>query len=302
MLMPAKKKDLNNLRMLPKQIFVQQSHKATQAMKKIIFQRQSVPSQNKTEIIKNSNLQQFFNDSLLLKTENSSTFCLPENETMLIIMACHINTDLKCQTVLNNLKFFMQMKGVEILIVNSAGTLESKHTLFSFFRENKIRYMEVANEKTLDFGKWDKALSLDENCTFDYFVFTNDSILIHSSIIHFFHLLLKSNTEIYGYNDSSERKHHYQSYLFGLKREAVPQLICLFDNNKHKLHCYDDVVKHMELNLANSFRSKDCFLKIAHVSGNEGKNVFFKNDTLLHKLQETQLLPFTKIKRVLGIK
>jgi hypothetical protein len=303
MLMPARKKDLNNLRMLrPQQSpSVQQLKQTTQEIKSKIIQKLSIASsQNKKEAEVNSQL--FFNDWLQLKSENSSPFSLPENKSMLIIIACHSNTDLKCKTLLNNLNFFLQVTGAKILIVNSAGTLDSKHSLFHFFAENKIRYIEVANEKTLDFGKWDKALSLDENCTFDYFVFTNDSILIHSSIIHFFHLLLKSTAEIYGYNDSSEYKYHFQSYLFGLKREAIPQLICLFDSQKHKLHCYDDVVKLMELNLANSFHSKDCFLKIANVSGNEGKNVFFKNDSLLHQLQETQLLPFTKIKRILGVK
>jgi hypothetical protein len=302
MLMPARKKDLNNLRMLRQQQIssVAQQHQNTQEMKKRIIQKLSAALQNKKQV--NTNAQQFFNDVLLLKSENSFSFSMPENKTMLITIACHSNTALKCNTLLNNLNFFLQFKGAQILVVNSAGTLDPKHMLFQFFVENKIRYMEVPNEKSLDFGKWDKALSLDENCTFDYFLFTNDSILIHSSIIHFFNLFLKSSAEIYGYNDSSEYKYHYQSYLFGLKREAIPQLICLFDKQKHKIHCYDDVVQHLELNLANTFKSKDCFLKIASFSGNEGKNVFFKNDSLLNQLQEFQLLPFTKIKRILGVK
>lgn len=294
MLMPARKRDLNNLQMLPQ-------HQSKPIMKKnIIYHKVTASLQNQKQVI--ANTQQFFNDSLLLKSQNSSSVTLPEGKSMLIIIACHSNTELKCKSLLNNLCFFLQVQGAKILIVNSAGTLDPKHDLFHFFHNNKIQYIETPNEKSLDFGKWDKALSLDENCTFDYFVFTNDSIVIQSPITHFFHLFLKSNTEIYGYNDSSEYKYHYQSYLFGLKREAIPQLICLFDSKKHLLHCSDDVVRHLELNLANTFKSKDCFLKIANCAGNEGKNVFFKNDTLLHQLQETQLLPFVKIKRILGVK
>ncbi len=298
--MPAKKGDLNNLRMLRQPSVIQQQQQSTQEMKKLMMQKLSAALQNKKQIV--TNKHQFFNETLSIKSENSSFFLLPEGKTLLIMIACHSNNDLKCKTLLNNLNFFLQVKGAEILVVNSAGTLDPKHSLFHFFAENKIRYMEVPNESSLDFGKWDKALSLDENCTFDYFVFTNDSILIHSSILHFFQLFINSSTEIYGYNDSSEYKYHYQSYFFGLKREAIPKLIYLFDNQKHKLKCYEDVVQHMELNLASTFRSKDCFLKIANFPGNEGKNVFFKNDSLLHQLQECQLLPFTKIKRVLGVK
>lgn len=244
----------------------------------------------------------YFNDCLSFKSENSNEFTMPENKKMLIIIATHSNTEIKQTTIQNNLSFLLQVQGADIIVVNSSGTLPVGHPLFDFYIKNNIRYIEAPNEKTLDFGKWDYVLDLDEYCKYDYYVFTNDSIIIHSSILHFFHLFLKSNKDLYGYNDSSEYKYHYQSYLFGLKREAIPKLICLFNNKKNLIQCANDVIQQMELNLASCFESKDCFLKISNIENNVGKNIFFKNDHLLQFLREQQLLPFTKIKRVLGHK
>ena len=161
-------------------------------------------------------------------------------------------------------------------------------------------YIEAPNENTFDFGKWDFVLNVDQFCVYDYYVFTNDSYFLTGPINHYFSLFQKANCDIYGYSDCSERRYHYQSYLFTLKREAIPNLITLYDNKKHKIRNQDDVINELETYLESSFRTKDCFLKIANVPGNSGKNMFFKNDPLYKKLQEYDLLPFKKIKRILG--
>jgi hypothetical protein len=221
---------------------------------------------------------------------------------ILIIIATHSNKDIRIEAMKTNLPHFLSIPNCDIVVVNSSGLLEDSDPLRDLYRKSKVMYMEVPNEKTFDFGKWDQVLSVDQFCAYDYYVFTNDSYILTSSINHFFHLFQKAECEIYGYSDCSERRYHYQSYLFALKREAVPNLITLYDNKKDKIRNQEDVINEMEIHLSDCFKSKDCFLKIAYVTGNSGKNLFFRNDSLYNKCQEYGLLPFRKIKRILGKK
>jgi hypothetical protein len=220
------------------------------------------------------------------------------NKKILTIIACHCNTVLKYNTIINNIKH-LHFQTNDIIVVNSKNEQYSA-ALRETLEKKVYGYIEIPNNNHLDIGKWCHVLSLIDTSKYSDVVFTNDSFIITSSISHFFNKMIKSNVELYGYNDSSQECYHYQSYLFGIKEPFVYKLQNLYSNKKHLLTSYIEVVKNIELNLVNTFSSSDCFLKFAYISSQKTKNIFFNNDTLYKKLLQTKVLPFIKIKRILS--
>jgi len=218
------------------------------------------------------------------------------NKKILTIMACHTNNVIKFNTVLNNIKYFRFMNN-DIVVINSQGESHSKQ-LRESLQNNVEAFFEIPNNTHLDIGKWCFILSKINYKLYDHVIFTNDSFLITSPILHFFNKMMKSNVELYGYNDSTQIRYHYQSYLFSLRTHAVDKLIGLYLGRKHLLWNYNQVVENIELNLVNTFKTTDCFLKIGHLYGLKKKNIFFNNDSLYKKLLQTKLLPFVKLKRL----
>ena len=241
----------------------------------------------------NEEENQYINKTTREMKLNSYHISFHHKKKILTIIACHTNNLLKYNTIMNNIKYFCFINN-DIIIINSLGENYSnqlKETL-----KNHIKsYYEIPNNIHLDIGKWIHVLKNVDYTSYDHIVFTNDSFLINSSIAHFFNKMIKTNVELYGYNDSTELKYHYQSYLFGIQIAAIDKLIKLYLTKKHLLVHYDAVVKNIELNLVNTFKTCDCFLKIGNLY-NQGRNIFFKNDKLYKKLYSTKLLPFVKLK------
>jgi hypothetical protein len=114
--------------------------------------------------------------------------------------------------------------------------------------------------------------------------------------------MVTRNVELYGYNDSTQISPHYQSYLFGVKREAVHKFIEHYESHKNLLTDYLSVVSNIELKLTTIFKTKDCFLKIGNLYYHKDKNIFFNNDELYIQLMKSRLLPFIKLKRIIADK
>ena len=216
---------------------------------------------------------------------------------ILTIIACHANTEIKYNTIMKNIKYLTFMNN-DIIIINSINEAYSNKLKESL--QNKVKqFIEVPNNSHLDIGKWCHVLDNFNYTPYDFVVFTNDSFVIMGSIRHFFNKMIKTNVDLYGYNDSTQVRYHYQSYLFGVKKMAIPALIKLYVNKRPLLTCYDAVVENIELKFVDTFKSRDCFLKIGQLYSNKGRNIFFNSDSLYQKLIHTQLLPLVKLKRVL---
>ena len=225
------------------------------------------------------------------------------DKKILTIIACHSDSLLKYNTILNNIKYF-NFTNNHIILVTSKDEKYSKNVKEKIKEMNLYRlisYFEIPNDSHLDIGKWCHALSRINLHFYDFVVFTNDSFVITSSILHFYNRMINTNVELYGYNDSTQIKYHYQSYLFGVKKEAVNKLVDLYISKKKILLSYEEVVNNIELKLVETFSTKDCFLKIGDL-GEIGLNIFFNNDNLYQKLLSTRLLPFIKVKRLLNKK
>jgi hypothetical protein len=133
---------------------------------------------------------------------------------------------------------------------------------------------------------------------YDYIILTNDSYIIHSSINHFLNLAAKHNVELFGYNDSTLIKYHYQSYLFILRKDAVPIFINKVSSPGLVINNLQDVICNFEINMTEWFSTKKSFLKIGNFKLDIGKDIFYTNDKLYFPLKNTGLLPFTKLKRI----
>jgi hypothetical protein len=220
------------------------------------------------------------------------------NIKFLVIMACHCDSEIKLSAIKRNLKYF-DYECIDILLINTIGLSYNQQIIEECSKYNNIKYTETQNFSTYDFGKWIHALENVKYYTYDYIVFTNDSFIIHAPINHFFNLAHKYNVDFYGYNDSTQQQYHYQSYLFILKRNAIPLFIRNYNKKKHLIKNQNDVIEHYELKMTTWFKTRHCFLNIGEFTINKGMNIFFTNDALYGKLKEMTLLPFTKIKRII---
>ncbi len=241
------------------------------------------------EIIENNYIIELHNQTIMYRKKYD------HQEKLLIIIATHITDHNKFDTLKNNIQYFLQH---DVIIVNSAN-LPLQNDVQQFCQLFNIQYFEVENDIYLDFGKWNNVLSQIIYDSYDYVVFTNDSIYLTSSIDHFFNLMVTRNVELYGYNDSSEINYHYQSYLFGVKKTSIEKFKIFFQENKKYIHTVHDLIENTELKLANTFVSKDCFLHIIDFKSCQTINIHFRNDNLYKKLLLNNILPIIKLKRIL---
>lgn len=255
-----------------------------------------IPGKN-NGLIKHEKEQDFYIKTMMPSLQNNSYYPgTHKNKKILTIMACHANNELRYKTAMNNLNYIKFINN-DIIIVNSINEFYSAK-----LKENTANavkaFIEIPNDSCLDIGKWCRGLREYNYNDYDFVVFINDSFIIKNSICHFYNKMIQSDVELYGYNDSSQISHHYQSYLFGVRKDAVMKLVTHFLVKKPILKSYRDVVANIELKLTRIFQTKDCFLKIAHITSHEGKSIYANNPKFYDKLFKSGLLPFIKLKQL----
>ena len=223
------------------------------------------------------------------------------NEKILTIVACHTNTLFKYNAIVNNIPYLI-FPNNDIIIINSSNEKYSDKLKKYISSKLALKYIEIPNDKYIDIGKYIHVLNTiqtDDSMNKDYkfVVLINDSIIIKKPIMYFYNMTIKMNKELYAYNDSSEIKYHYQSYLYAIKYDAIHRLIDYFNIHKSDIHGYNDVIDKIELKLYDIYANdSDCFLKIAKLPCNINKNIYFHNDILYKLLFTNEILPFIKIR------
>ena len=241
-------------------------------------------------------MNNFINNYSNIKKKNMYN---PSNNNFkfLTIIASHVYSKLKFDTVINNVKMINSQCN-DIIIINSKGLPYNK-ILNNFCNNKNIKYIEVFNQPSIDFGKWLYVLKNNNYSNYDFVIFMNDSVLYHKPIHFFYNLIGSRNVELYGYNDSTQVRYHYQSYLFSVKKDAINKFIQKVESKILSMKTPSDVINNYELQMTDWFLSKDCFLKIGNEYYNKSQNIFFTNDVFYSKLFNNKLLNFSKIKRIL---
>jgi hypothetical protein len=232
-----------------------------------------------------------------IQKKNNSYSPDNNNKKFLVVMACHVSTKLKLETIRKNLRYFA-FHCIDIALVVSSNQPFNNEVANICSKYSNVKYYETENRNSLDFGKWHWLLSQIDYNIYDYVVLVNDSFIIHSSLNHYLNLVTKYDVDLYGYNDSTGVCYHYQSYLFTLKKNAIPTFLTNVGNNLPLMNIHWDVVSNGELMLTKWFPNHKCFLKIGNIPLNHGHNIFFNNDALYIPLKKNGLLPFSKLKRV----
>jgi hypothetical protein len=223
--------------------------------------------------------------------------CSNNNDRILVIIACHTNNIHRFNAFKSILNYLDAVENIDIVIVNSTN-LPFSNIIKSFFRKKYMAYYEIPNDQFYGFSKWYYGLLETNYMNYKFTTFMNDSIMIHGDISHFFDYTRVKDLELFAYNDSTEIKPHYQSYLFSIKNTSIQNFFKMFNDNKLFIKSYGDVIHFYELSLFDYFQTHDCFLKIANFPSQIGKNIFFSNDFLYNPLLRSGILPFTKLKRM----
>jgi hypothetical protein len=219
------------------------------------------------------------------------------DDKILVIISCHTDGRLRWNAINSIMTYLSKVNNIDIVIVNSSFLPLSDILKKTYFNQY-INYYEIPNDHFYGFSKWYYALQFIDYKKYKFTTFINDSILVNNDINHFFDYTRVKNVELYGYNDSNQINYHYQSYLFSIKSECMYKFIKLFNDFKHLIKSYNDVVNYYELKMINFFDTKDCFLKLTDFPSQNGQNIFFTNDCLYNNIRKLGCLPFIKLKRI----
>jgi hypothetical protein len=222
---------------------------------------------------------------------------------ILLLVANHTCNNIKYNISLNNISIMKNFVN-NIVIIDTIGERYSKLLYNDLKKDDKIiNYFFINNDNYFDFGKWIFALNKIDISNYDYILFLNDSILITNEIKNYFHYidnLMGENIDLYAYNDSTQIKYHYQSYLFLLKRENINRFIDFFENKKPLIHDLISLVHNVELNITEIYDNHDVFLKIGE-EYNKSKNLYWENEELYQYLISKNIFALIKLKKIYDI-
>ena len=101
----------------------------------------------------------------------------------------------------------------------------------TFLKENNIQVLFSPN-KGYDFGKWYWAFKKIDLTNAERIILLNDSMMLISSLNHFFEWCNNNSTDVKGLLNSNERLPHLQSYFIVLEKKAIQPTINYFKRKK----------------------------------------------------------------------
>jgi hypothetical protein len=217
---------------------------------------------------------------------------------ILAIFSNHTYNKIKYNISLNNITFILPHVN-DIIIIDSENEEFAIKLKYDLIHDKIKDYIFIKNDIYLDFGKWIYVLNNISINNYDYILFINDSIIITYDMINFFNYLNYSQKKIniYGYNDSSQIKYHYQSYLFMINKDIIPKFKFFYESRKPYIYDMNSIIINLELNFYNIDEFHDCYIKIG-IEHNINKNIYWENDKLYEKLLSNNILCVIKLKRI----
>ena len=222
---------------------------------------------------------------------------------ILLIIANHTSNKIKYNITLNNLSYVIEYVN-DIVIIDTNNEKYSKLLYEDLKGNKKIKeHLFINNDHFFDFGKWIYYLTKTNINTYDYILFLNDSIILTPDISNYFNYIenvMTDDVTLYAYNDSTQIKYHYQSYLFLLKKNIISKFIDFFNSRKNLIKDLETLIINIELCMCEIDNKHDVFLKIGN-EYNVSKNLYWENEDLYKYLLNKNIFAIIKIKKIYDI-
>jgi hypothetical protein len=128
---------------------------------------------------------------------------------------------------------------------------------------------------------------------FNYITIINDNYLYYKNITSYFNYIRDHDLDFYSISDSSEKKYHYQLYLFSIKSQYINEFINYISQNKN------DILA--QFNIHTIFNKSNVYIKLAYLENNKNYNIFY-NDYLYEYFISSSILPIISINRLYLLK
>ena len=152
------------------------------------------------------------------------------------IFANHCSNIQKYNIILSNISIINKyLKNICIIdTLNEEYSTKLKNDIFITKEVSPLinNYFMIENDNFFDFGKWVYGLKNIDYKDYDYILFINDSIILTEDIEKYFIYInteLNNKINLFAYNDSTQFKYHYQSYLFIIHTRIIPNFISFFE-------------------------------------------------------------------------
>ena len=110
---------------------------------------------------------------------NNNAISINSNKILLII-ACHTINETKYKSLRSIMNALQGAMYIDIIIVNTTNIPFSSRVQ-NEFKYQYMKYIEVSNDKYLDFGKWYYGLNSINYNDYKFITFTNDSIFVNNN-------------------------------------------------------------------------------------------------------------------------
>ena len=222
---------------------------------------------------------------------------------ILALFANHTNNKIKYNISLNNISCITKYVS-NIIIIDTENEYYADLLKKDLESTNLIsNYFYIKNDHFYDFGKWTFVLEKINLSDYDYILFLNDSIILTDAVEKYFHYIetmMSPDTNLYAYNDSTQIKYHYQSYLFLMKSSSISKFLNFFESKKQHIHNLETLIKNIELNMCNIDNNHDVFIKIGNEYNYE-KNLYWHNEELYQYLLDKDIFAIIKLKKIFDI-
>jgi len=217
-----------------------------------------------------------------------------KNNKILLIIACHTNSNLKINALLSNLEYFNELSD-NIIIVNSKEFMSSnlENRIKKRYNKCNIIFDYFENDKYLCHGKWIYYLNKTDYSIYENIILANDSFLITRSL-HDYKELINLDTELVAILDSYEEEYHYPDFIRAYNQNGIKKVLDFYNENKNKIYDYWSVVINYEIKSSILFND----VKILYKNTNKHLvNIHFIDDLTEEYLYKLNY-PIIKLKKI----
>lgn len=181
-------------------------------------------------------------------------FILQNPKKTLCVMACHADSPLKFNTIINNINHIKPIVD-DIILVNSSDL--NTNAFFAQLKMTGLDFSTCENDDRLCYSKYIHAYEKFYFGEYKNIILCNDSFIIVNSLNKFQDAFLKDN-HMTSLTSSNEIKYHYTDYLRCYNSTAIHTIIDYYKNLNETVNKpdYDELVKKYELDSTSLFSKK----------------------------------------------